>query len=160
MTHLIKVGILFFHCNNSFEYDVCVKFVCVCVECVCSLPVQPGQQTLGGSDQLNHGGEEFVGGLMGDLAVVGGVLPALRHGVAQAVVRRSHLPHQSLQVVRLHTVVLSKKTEKITHVNIIIHDQKTTFPISPVITAYPTFSDENEPVGNVIQQISDPYIMM
>lgn len=53
-----------------------------------------------------------------------------------------------------------QKTEKITRVNIIIHDQKTTFPISPVITAYPPFSDENEHVGNVIQQISDPYIMM
>lgn len=45
---------------------------------------------------------------MGDFAVVGGVLPALRHGAAQAVVRRPHLPHQSLQVVRLHAVVLSE----------------------------------------------------
>lgn len=63
------------------------------------LPVEPGQQTLGGSDQLDHGGQEFIGGLMGDLAVVGRVLPALRHGAVQAVVRRSHLPHQSLQVV-------------------------------------------------------------
>lgn len=43
---------------------------------------------------------------MGVLAVVGGVHPALRHGAAQAVVRRSHLPHQGLQVVRLHAVVL------------------------------------------------------
>lgn len=50
---------------------------------------------------------------MGDLAVVGGVLPALRHGAAQAVVRRSHLPHQRLQVVRLHTVVLSPKKCKL-----------------------------------------------
>lgn len=72
------------------------------------LPVQPGQQTLGGSDQLNHGGQEFVGGLMGDFVVVGGVLPALRHRAAQVVVRRSHLPHQRLQVVRLHAIVLYK----------------------------------------------------
>lgn len=72
-------------------------------------PVQPGQQTLGGGDQLHHGGQELVGGLMGDLVVVGGVLPALRHGGAQAVVRRSHLGHQTLQVVRLHAVVLQRE---------------------------------------------------
>lgn len=72
------------------------------------LPVKPGQQILGGSDQFDHGGQEFVGGLMGVFAVVGGVLSALRHGAAQVVVRRSHLPHQSLQVVRLHTIVLFK----------------------------------------------------
>lgn len=81
--------------------------VCVCVFGGARRPpVQPGQQTLGGGDQLHHGGQELVGGLMGDLVVVGGVLPALRHGGAQAVVRRSHLGHQTLQVVRLHAVVL------------------------------------------------------
>lgn len=69
-------------------------------------PVQPGQQDFGGSDQLDHGGQELIGGLMGDFAVVGGVLPTLRHGGAQAVVSRSHLPHQSLQVVGLHAEVL------------------------------------------------------
>lgn len=76
--------------------------VCVCV----TLPVQPGQQILGGCNQLDHSSQEFIGGLMGDLAVVGGVFPALRHGAAQAVVRCSHLPHHGLQVVRLHAVVL------------------------------------------------------
>lgn len=83
------------------EDEVCVELclpVSVCV-CVRWPPVQPGQQTLGGGDQLHHGGQELVGGLMGDLVVVGGVLPALRHGGAQAVVRRSHLGHQTLQVV-------------------------------------------------------------
>lgn len=107
--------------------------------CVC-LPVQPGQQTLGCSDQLHHGGQELVGGLMGDLAVVGGVLPALRHGAAQAVVRRSHLPHQSLQVVRLHAVVLSTNTN---HVTSRTPRPQTTFPMSPV--------------GHVIQQVSPSF---
>lgn len=75
--------------------------------CLCS-PVQLAKQTLGRSDQLNHGGQEFIGGLMGDFVVVGRVLPSLRHCAAQVVVSRSHLPHQSLQVVRLHAVVLPK----------------------------------------------------
>lgn len=60
---------------------------------------------------------------MGNLVVVGGILPALGNGGAQVVVRCSHLPHDSLQVVGLHTVVLGKR----------VMSSKTTFPISPGI---------------------------
>lgn len=77
-----------------------VWYVCVCV------PVEPAQQTLGGSDQLHHCGQKLIGGLMGDLAVVDGVLPALRHCAIQVVMSCSHLPHQSLQVIWLHAVIL------------------------------------------------------
>ncbi len=123
-----KIGIK----SNTYRFFWTCVCVCVCV-CVCTcdrwiylcLPIQPGQQTLSSTDQLNHGGQELVGGLMGDFGVVSGVLPALRHGAAQVVVRRSHLPHQSLQVVRLHTVVLSKKQTHINYSSQTIHYQYT-----------------------------------
>lgn len=105
------------------------------------LPVQPGQQILGGADQFDHGGEEFIGGLIGIFAVVGGVLPALRHGAAQVVVRCSHLPHQSLQVVRLHAIVLLKKDERFSETNLLLTQLlniKTTLPISTVTISWLT----------------------
>lgn len=43
---------------------------------------------------------------MGNLVMVGRVLPALRNGAAQVVMRCPHLPHNSLQVVGLNAVVL------------------------------------------------------
>lgn len=69
---------------------------------MCRSPVQPGQQALGSSNELHHGGQEVVGGLAGEALVVGGVLAALRHSRTQAVVRRPHLGHHRLQLVRLH----------------------------------------------------------
>lgn len=60
------------------------------------LPVQPGQQTLGSCDQLDDGCQESVGGLMGNLVMVSRILPALRNGPAQVMMRCSHLSHNSL----------------------------------------------------------------
>ena len=89
---------------------------------VLHVPVQPAQQTLGSCDQLHHGGQELIGGLMGAFVVVGGVLPPLQHRTAQVVVCHPHLPHQGLQVVRLHAVVLSIVEKKHT-----VQTQKTTY---------------------------------
>lgn len=73
---------------------------------MCVSPVQPGQQALGSSNELHHGAQEVVGGLAGQALVVGGVLAALRHRSAQAVMRRPHLGYHRLQLVRLHARIL------------------------------------------------------
>lgn len=81
----------------------------MCV-CVCRAgwgsPVQPGQQALGSSYELHHSAQEVVGGLAGKALVVGGVLSALRHSGTEAVMRRPHLAHQRLQLVRLYARIL------------------------------------------------------
>lgn len=114
------------HTHTHTRPRVCVLLHCRRAALICEqLPVQPGQQILGSCNELDNGAQELVGGLMGNLVVVGGILPALRHGGAQAVVRCSHIPHDGLQVVGLHAVVLWKRPAL----------SKTTLPIRPVSRA-------------------------
>lgn len=73
------------------------------------LPVKPSQETLGGTDQLHHRGKEVIGRLAWGAAIICRTFPAVRRGHVQTVGGRSHPHNQSLQVVRLHAIVLKQR---------------------------------------------------
>lgn len=81
--------------------------LCVCAANVCrSLPIEPSQQVLGSGDQLYHGGEELVRRFARRPSAVRRAPSPLGCQVVQVVGSRPHLPHQHLQVVRLHPIIL------------------------------------------------------
>lgn len=73
------------------------------------LPVKPSQETLGGTNQLHHRGEEIIGWLAWGAAIICGTFPSVRRGHVQTVGGCSHPHNQSLQVVRLYTIVLKQR---------------------------------------------------
>lgn len=76
-------------------------------------PVQPGEEALGCSDQVHHGGEEVVGQLASGSAVVVAAAPPACDEVLQVLGRRVELVRQGLQVLRLQPVILEKSKKSL-----------------------------------------------
>jgi len=72
------------------------------------IPVQPGQQVLGCTNQIDHGGEEVVGQPAGHPAVVVAAPPPAQDEVLQVLGRGVQLVGQRAQVLRLQAVVLER----------------------------------------------------
>ncbi len=66
-----------------------------------SLPVQPGQQALGGGDEVHHGGQEVVGQLPGGAPVVMAAAATARDVVLQVLGRGVEFMGQRPEVLRL-----------------------------------------------------------
>lgn len=74
-------------------------------------PVQPGEEALGCSDQVHHGGEKIIGQLASGSAVVVAAAPPPRDEVLQVLSRRVELVGEGLQVLRLQPIILKKRNK-------------------------------------------------
>lgn len=73
-------------------------------------PVQPGEEALGCSDQVHHGGKKVIGQLASGSAIVVATAPSTCDEVLQVLGRCIELVREGLQVLSLQPIILEKNS--------------------------------------------------